>query len=111
MEATALGISRSVVKRVYPTASVQKTMLLSLASHPGLHITKVTLHLERSLDRDRMLRAWQAVCDAHRSTRTTFVSVPSRGIGTFFSVEASAPALVSPPDMVEGLCRREQSKN
>ncbi|KAJ4309002.1 hypothetical protein N0V84_011755 [Fusarium piperis] len=101
MEATTLGISRSVVKRVYPTTSMQKTMLLASASQPGLYITRVTLHLEGPLDKDCMLRAWQAVCNAHPSMRTTFVSVRSRGILSFFSVEASAPALCSLPDIVE----------
>ncbi|KPM37546.1 Linear gramicidin synthase subunit B [Neonectria ditissima] len=102
MEATALGISRSAVKRVYPTTSMQKAMLLASASHFGLYTTKVTLHLKGPLDSGRMMRAWQAVCNAHPSMRTTFVSVRSRGIISFFSVEASGSAIFSLPDMVEG---------
>jgi hypothetical protein len=78
-QATALGISRSAMVRVYLATSMQRSMLLTSALHPELYTTRVTLDLKGTLDKDTILRAWQAVCHAHPRTRTVFIPVQSRG--------------------------------
>jgi amino acid adenylation domain-containing protein len=95
--ADALGFSETVIKKVYPTTSMQRAMLLQTESHPELYITQVILSLQGKLDIERMSSAWHAVCSAHPTMHTTFVRILSGNELSFFAVEVKPSALFGSP--------------
>ena len=102
LEAGALGISHGMIKRVYPTTSMQRAMLLQTESHSEFYITQVIVDLRGELDTERMTSAWRAVCSAHPTMHTTFVHIMLRNILSFFSVEID-PSTLNPPVIFQSL--------
>ena len=111
LEAGALGISQSVIKRVYPATSMQRAMLLQTGSHSELYITQVILSIQGKLDTERMTSAWRAVCCAHPTMHTTFVHILSGDVLSFFSVELTPSALFEAPRIIQSLVSPDTFEN
>ena len=110
-EMKTLDISQTAVRRVYPTTSMQRNMLLQAESNPTLYITQAILSLCGELSAEHMAAAWRAVCDAHPAMNTTFARILYDDELLFFSVELAPSTLSEPARIIKGSGSLDVSEN